>query len=63
MPQESFTHQNQGSDMISKPTNAHTCLEVYYTHRMIPTRFGYSYGHPQGGELQSIDTSKYHRSF
>jgi len=49
--------------MMSTLTNVHMCMGVCYTHRITPTCFGYSYGHPQGGELQRIDTLKYHKSF
>jgi hypothetical protein len=52
--------------LISKSTYAHTCIEVYHTHRMPPTCVGHSCGHLQGGALQRIDTwkhYKYYRSF
>jgi len=49
--------------MISKTTNTHKCMRVYYKHRIPPTFFGHSCGHPQGGALKWTDTSKYHRSF
>jgi hypothetical protein len=39
---------------ISKPTYAHTCTEVYHTHRVPPTCVGHSCGHLQGGALQRI---------
>jgi len=42
--------------MISKPTYAHKCMGVYYTHRTPPTCFAHSCGHLQGGALQRIDT-------
>jgi hypothetical protein len=48
--------------MILKPTNAHKCMKVCYTHRIPPTYFGSSGGHPQGGALQIMDTTKNYRS-
>jgi hypothetical protein len=49
--------------MISKLTNAHKCMKVYYTHPIRPTGFGHSCGHFQGAALQRIDASKHYRSF
>jgi len=49
--------------MISKPTNAHKCMTVYYTHRIAATCFGHSCDQLQGGALQRIDTSRCYRRF
>ena len=35
----------QQLDMISKPTNAHKCMKVYYIQHILPTCFGHSCGH------------------
>ena len=39
----------EGLDMISKPTSACKCVEVYYKHSKPPTCFGHSCDHLQGG--------------
>jgi len=49
--------------MISKQTDAYKCMNVCYAHRIIPTCFGHSCGHLQGGALQRTDTWKYYRNF
>jgi hypothetical protein len=49
--------------MISKPTNVHKCMKMYYTHGISPTCFGHSRGHLQGGALQRIHTSEFHVVF
>jgi len=42
--------------MISKPTNTHKCMRVYYTHRTPPKCFSQLCGYPEGGTLQSTGT-------
>ena len=49
--------------MISKPSNAHNCMKVHYTHCIRPMSFGRSHGHLQGSALQKIATSKYYVKF
>ena len=44
---------------IVKSTNARKCMKVYNKHNIPPTYFGLSYGYPQGGELQGMDTWSY----
>jgi hypothetical protein len=48
--------------MIAKPRNARKCMKVYYKHIIPPTCFGHSCGHPEGGALQRMDTSRYYKS-
>lgn len=50
-------------EVISKPTNAHKRMTVYYTHCVPPTCFSHSCGHVQGCALQRTYTLKYYRSF
>ena len=44
-------------DIISKPTNARKCINVYYrpTHRIRCKYFGHSHGHHQGSASQVIN--------
>ena len=44
--------------MISKLTNAHKCMTVYYTHRKLSTCLGHSCDHLQGGALQRADITE-----
>jgi len=37
--------------MISKPTNAHKCMTVHYTHRVLPKCFSQSCGSLQRGAM------------
>jgi hypothetical protein len=50
-------------EVISKPTDAHKHMTVYYTHCVPSNCFSHSCGHLQGCALQRTYTSKYYRSF
>ena len=39
------------------------CMEVYYTHLILPTCFGHSCDYLRRGALRNIDTLKYYRLF
>jgi len=63
MKLHSSTLEEHFLGMISKPTNTHKCIKVYYAHHTPPTSSGHSCGHLQGCALQRKDTWKYYRSF
>jgi len=50
--------------VVTKPTNAHKCIQVYYVINLIipPTCFDHSCGHPQEGALQRMDMSRCYES-
>jgi len=49
--------------MKLKPTNAHKCATVFYTHRIPATCFSHSFVRHQGCALQRMGTSKCYRRF